>query len=65
MNTKKKKINLSSTYRRKLREIVRTELRIVYITKSKKEFLSLDDAIEHQHEYEQEKEVKKKRKKRE
>ena len=48
MNTKKKKINLSNTLMRKLKERIKTELETIYLTTNDKRFLNLNDAIEHE-----------------
>jgi len=45
MNTKKTKKISSSTYRRKLLEMIKTELTVVYLTSNQKKFLSLNDAL--------------------
>ena len=46
MNIKKKKKISSSTYRRRLLEMIKTELTTVYLTSNQKKFLSLNDALE-------------------
>ena len=46
MNTKKTKKISSSTYRKKLLEMIKTELTTVYLTSNQKKFLSLNDALE-------------------
>jgi hypothetical protein len=53
--------NLQSTYRKKLKKLLKTELRAVYVTTNNKSFLSLNDAIDCENEQEKKREKIKKK----